>query len=218
MKTKRIFPDSYRRLAVMVAALTAFLMYAPHAQGAIVISVQSAAAAAGSTGNAIDVLLRNTGAPVTVDSFAFSIKTANPNIQFTSASFATVLAPYIFAGNSFDQNNSFALATSVGQTLSASDVADVGAGTVLATGSSFGLGRAIFDVLSTSTAGPFIVSFDQASTSLSDVGGQPIPIDSFVNGTITVTTTIPEPSSALFMLTGVSLAWMAVRYRQRLRS
>jgi hypothetical protein len=111
-----------------------------------VISVPSEPALAGSTGNSFDVTLTNTGpATVAIAGFGFQLLATNTGITFTGTSFSTV-APYIFAGVSFDQDFGFSLDTlSGGQELDASDVSDVPNVNVGA-GSTVALGSVLFDV------------------------------------------------------------------------
>jgi len=109
----------------LVGIGAAFLLGSMSAHASILISVPSEAALAGSTGNSFDVTLTNTGpATVAIAGFRFQLLTTNTDITFTGGSFSTV-APYIFAGVSFDQDFSFTLDTlSGGQELDASDVSE----------------------------------------------------------------------------------------------
>src|ERR1039458_3168068 len=98
MDRKRQSPGRVRRLVPSIAALVAALLCPMPARADIIISVQSVPAFAGSSGNVFDVTLQNTGpSAVTVGSFLFEINTADTDIFFSSASTATVLAPYIFS-------------------------------------------------------------------------------------------------------------------------
>src|SRR5215472_17937772 len=112
----------------------ALLLPAIPARAAFVFSVQTPLAATqGSTGNVFDVLLTNTGSSaVTIGSFSFGVTTTNLGISFTDATFATVLDPYIFNGDSLDMNTSNPLNTSLGSELDASDSSFSGNGVSVA--------------------------------------------------------------------------------------
>jgi hypothetical protein len=191
------------------------------ARAAVILSVQPATAAAGSSGNAFDVDLTNSGpASLTVGSFSFGIVTANFNISFTDANTSTT-DPYIFAGHSlFGPDLS---GPTSGQSLSASDLYAIpGSGFTLGAGRTVGLGHVLFDVSPSSTAGTFPVSLDVFPvTILSDPSGNSISIASLVPGEITITggMAVPEPSSLLLFLTGAMLiAGLGLRYQAAARS
>jgi hypothetical protein len=151
-----------------------------------------------------------------VASFTFEILASSTDVTFTDATTATVAAPYIFTGHSLfgpDIVNS-----SPGQTLDALDLFDTLLGsTTIGAGATFGLGRIFFNVSNAAnTPETVTVSFNTLNSSLSDANGNAIPIDTFQSGTITVSSTVPEPSAAIPLLAG--LAWIYSRRRGLRRS
>jgi hypothetical protein len=196
------------------------------ASGGVIFEIGSVFAFPGSTGNTIEVDVQNTGAAgIVIGGFNFEIS-GDSDIDFTGAGFSTS-APYIFAGDSFDQANSLALNTSTGPSLSASDASNSGNGDTLGAGQTAGLALVTFNVSSMAAPGPVTVSFstDPADTSLSDQNGDAIAIDSFVSGTIDVipNAAIPEPSGAAMLLAslialGARVAWRTHSCVQRSHS
>jgi hypothetical protein len=181
------------------------------ARAGIIISVDSVSAVAGSTNNAFDVRLTNTGAPIAIAGFKFEVMTSDADITFTGADFSSVL-PYILTGDSFDQTFAFALnLLGPGQSMDGSDVANSLSGPTIGTGSTVALGRVLFDVSPLAATGAFAVSFIDAGTSLSDGLGNSIPIDKPLQSgqiTVTGTTATPEPGSALLLsIALVGLGW-----------
>lgn len=168
----------------------------------VILGIGSVYAAPGSSGNAIEVYLLNTGgSSIVIGGFNFEIS-ADSDIVFTGAGFSTS-APYIFAGDSFDYMNSVPLGILTLSSLSANDIFDIpGGGTTLGAGDTLGLALVTFDVSPTAAAGPVTVSFSigPSDTNLSDQLGDSIPIDRFVGGTINVPAAVPEPSTAAMFL------------------
>lgn len=123
------------------------------------MTVQSVTVNAGSTGNLLDVALTNTGpSDVIVEGFSFGISTANPGINFTSAT--TALAPYIFVSDSFFGPR---IDTANGAALIVSDLDSTFLGVTVTAGSTVGLGHVLFDVDASVLGGrdfgpPWIVS------------------------------------------------------------
>jgi len=176
------------------------------ASGGVIFEIGSVFTSQGSSGT-IEVDVQNTGgASVIIGGFNFEIS-VDSDIDFTGAGFSTS-APYIFAGDSFDQANALPLNTSTGSSLSASDLSNSGNGDTLGAGQTAGLALVTFNVSPEAALGPVIVSFstDPANTNLSDQNGDAIMIDSFVSGTIDV---IPEPSAAAMLLAALVglLSW-----------
>jgi hypothetical protein len=181
-------------LYVTTVALAAMAM---PASGGVIFEIESVFASPGSAGT-IEVDVQNTGgSSIVIGGFNFEIS-GDSDIDFTGAGFSTS-APYIFAGDSFDQAFSAPLNTTTGTSLSAGDISISGNGDTLGAGQTAGLGLVTFDVLSTAALGPVTISFstDPSDTNLSDQNGDDIPIDAFVSGTIDV---IPEPSGAVMLL------------------
>ena len=201
-----------RRWLPLFAAAT-LVLSAGTSRAAVVLTLQSVTATAGSTGNTLDVTLLNTGPAITIGSFSFEINIASANIPFTDATTATVLAPYIFniGGSHSAFGPSIATNTPLapGAPLDASDnYSPFGSGQVVASGGTVGLGHVVFNVAPATAPGPYTVSFntDPAFTSLSNASGNAtFPITTFTPGVITVigATAVPEPSP--LVLAGVAL-------------
>lgn len=196
--------------------VVAFVLCAapPLARASLIIGVQNVGANSPSSADALDVTLTNTGpGSVTLGGFSFGVSVTDPAITFTSATFATVIAPYIFAGQSLFGPT---ISTSVpGQTLDASDLGVTGA--PIAAGATVGLGHVFFSVAAGDTAGPKTVTLAASpTTGLFDVAGANVAF-SGLNGTITITASssrVPEPSTILLMLTGITSLALAHRHRR----
>lgn len=199
----------------LIAAATMFVGLAV-ARADVVVTIGPAlvTAPAGSTDNAVDVLLTNDGSSaVSVDSLSFELSTSTPEIDFTNATTATALATYIFSGDSLFGPD---IATSTGQSLLASDVAVTPV--TVNPGAEVGLGHVLFDVAPGAAPGTFPVVLVPVATSFSDVSGNTIPISSLVNGEIDIPgiATVPEPSYSL-ILVGALMAVVAYKRRSRKR-
>lgn len=186
--------------------------------GDIIVTVEPVTITAGSSGS-FDIDLANTGSSSsTVGAFTFEISTTNSAISFTGADTSTVLNGYIFAEDSLFGPN--LTGPNSGQTLFTSDMpATPFSGTVIDPGMTFGLAHIFFSVDASSAAGAFAISLTgYPATSLSDPDGNSIAIDKFSNGAINITgvnTTVPEPTSLLFLLTGIPLIWVMHRLSPR---
>jgi hypothetical protein len=215
--TTRARRGPFRTAAVLLGLAT--LLSGAAARADIVLSIQSVSAAAGSTGNALDVTLMNTGQAATaaIGAFSFELIASTNNVTFTGVNISTSTAPYIFDGLGLFGAN---IGTGTGTnppTVSASDLFSViGSGTVVGAGAKVGLGRVLFDVPAGAPAGPITLTFDPIATSLSDTTF-PVPVGiaaTLGTGTITVTGTgpgVPEPSVPV--LAGLTLAiGLAARY------
>jgi hypothetical protein len=207
-----------RILGILIASCAAAFTCSP--AGATTFSIQPSAVSAspGSSGNAFDVVLTNNGpGSITVGIFAFEVSVTDADVNLTGADFSTGATAYIFAGHSFDQDNSLPLnLPSSGQTLDASDSYDIsGSGVTLTSGESLALGEVLYSVSPTAVAGPVTVSFTGTPSvsdgnNLSDPSFNAINVDTFTSGTITITT--PEPSSIFLTLAGMA-ALAALRRR-----
>ncbi len=94
------------------------------AHAGLIVSVQSVSANAGTSGNALEVDILNTGAAVDIASFSFEIAVSpTSGVTFTAADINTTLFTYIFAGNSVQGP---VINTSTGAVLDASDNAPLG--------------------------------------------------------------------------------------------
>lgn len=181
---------------------------------------------AGDVGDAFDVLLTNNGSvDLSVAGFAFEVTVADTDVTLTNADFSTTAAAYIFAGDSFDQINSFTLNTiggidSTAQTLEASDVTNDSAGVTLAPGQSLALGEVLFNVANGATPGSFGLSFTGSSSvadsnNLAGPSFDAIAVDNFYGGTIMIGS-VPEPGTALPLTGALLLGIFIIRYRRRL--
>jgi hypothetical protein len=161
-----------------------------------ILTIPAATAPAGSIGNTFDITLATTGTGL--DAFSFVITSTNPGITFTSASDATTLA-YVFSGTSLFAPN---LDTANGTTLVASDLSIP---PVALSAGNYGLAHIFFDVASTVAPGTYGIGFILAGTSLAD-GGAIVGFET-KRGSITVTSSVPEPASGLLLLGGLVAVW-----------
>jgi hypothetical protein len=200
------------------AGLVALLLLAPalRADGLDVSMAPGISANAGSTGNAFDVLLTNTGASaVTVAGFTFGIVTTDTDITFTDATTSTS-APYVFALDSFDDFFGLTLYSNSlpGQTVEASDLSYSGAGESIASGATVALGSIVFSVAPGAAPGVFAVTFeDYPVTSLADPSGNNLEFTPEA-GTITVTTPtagMPEPATGSLVLCALAFVLLIRR-------
>ena len=190
----------------IVSGICAAVLLCAPAHAGIILSIQPSTVmvSPGDIGDSFDVVLDNTGpSSVSVAQFSFEVSAASSAITLTSADFSTVL-PYIFAGDSFDVINSFALNTTSGQTLDGSDLTNDSANVTILSGHSFGLGHVLFNVAGNATAGPVAITFTGGSNSnnLSDNAENLVTIDTLTPGSIDISA-VPEP--AAFGLVGVAL-------------
>jgi PEP-CTERM motif len=203
-----------KRTLGIFTAVCAAILFGSVARASTTYSIQppTVAASPGDVGDAFDVVLTNNGpSSILVQSFAFEVSVTDADVTLTGADFSTGAFTYIFAGNSFDQNNFLPLNTTSGQTLDGSDGTSDGAGITLTSGQSLALGRVLFDISPTAATGPFTVSFTGTpavgdSNNLTGPGPSftPINVDSFSSGTITITSSsVPEPSSLWLVLGGM---------------
>lgn len=204
---QRHISTAFRMLATL-CSLT--MLAATPSRADLIVQVGSAVAAAGSSGNSIDVTLTNTGpSSVQLDAFSFGLD-VDSGITLTGAT--TAVPSYIFAGfSTFGPN----ITIDVGPPLTAGDVYDTslgGAGFVeVGAGATVGLGRVSFDV-SPLASGSYPVKLLDSFTSVAFAGND-VPIDSLVNGTIRVTpAAVPEPGSFTLATLGLG-ALIAFRAR-----
>jgi hypothetical protein len=201
-------------IIIAICAVTSIGRVA-HASTTYSIDPASISAQSGDVGDAFDVIFTNNGPnTVSVAAFSFEVSVADPDITLTGASFSTTASPYIFAGDSFDQDNSETLnfTNLVGyspQILDGSDVTNDATGISVGPGDSADLGEVQFDVASPAQTGSFAVTFTGEVSNVANANnlatpeGDGISVDSFSGGTITVGS-VPEPSSLLLGSLGMA--------------
>jgi hypothetical protein len=213
-----------RAIGIFVTICAVGLICSP-ARADVIFSIAPATISAnpGDVGDQFDVVLKNTGpGSISVAGFNFEVSVTNPDITLTGADFSTVASPYIFAGNSFDQNIPLTLNYTSGQKLDASDTSNDGSGVTLASGGSLALGDVLFSIANPAAAGPFTVSFSgglgpTGANNLSDRFGNPINVDGSFSGTISIsgTNTVPEPAIALPLAAALLIAAFFAHKRRR---
>jgi hypothetical protein len=191
------------------------------ARAALIESVQSVAAPAGSSGLTFDVTLMNTGpGSFTIGGFTFGIQASTSNITFAGVTTATTTAPYIFDGlGLFGPNIGNPPGTNP-PSITAGDLFSViGSGATLGSGQTVGLGHVSFNVPSGAPAGPITISLVPSATSLTDASFPTpniIPINTLNSGTVTVTGgVIPEPSSLLIVISGTVAGGLPILLSRR---
>ncbi len=206
-------------LSTVLAASVAAAFFCPaSANASLIVAVESAIAAPGSSGNTFDVQLTNTGpSAITVGGFSFGISTGNPSISFRDANTSTS-ETYIFDGSSLFGPD--LTGPTSGPSLSTSDVFSVAfSGSTLGTGTTVGLGRILFDVSPGAAPGVFPVTLgDFPTTSLADPAEADLAIQTLSAGQITITATaaVPEPGTLATLFGGLTLlAGCAGRRRRR---
>ena len=187
---------------------------------------------AGSSGT-LEVWLTNTG-PTSVnvgaDSFELTLS-GSGDVQFTSASTATSLQPYIYGSESLVNNQPpilqipFTYASFPNTDFIASDSWDFvdapGGYATIAGGQTVGLGLIGFSVSSTASLGAYQVGFGPGTT-LTDPTPTPLTIDNEIGGTINVgiqiASVVPElPTSIMWMFAAATgpVMWWSRRRKAR---
>lgn len=205
-----------RRFQTVAALLALAIAAAPPARADLVVSVSSAAVNAGTANDVLEVTLINTGtSAVAIGGFTFGLSVADPDIAFSEATTSTG-TPYIFAGHSLFGPG---IGSAAGQSLTASDLFDIAdSGAVVGAGGTVGLGQVVFDVGANAASGVFAVSLSAPETSLADPTSANLPIQSLVNGQISIAAqpSVPEPSPILGILALLAaLAVWPLRSRRR---
>ncbi|MBI2679719.1 MAG: PEP-CTERM sorting domain-containing protein [Candidatus Solibacter usitatus] len=217
--TGSIQDRSFRFFALLLAGIAAALLPSvPARADVLALSIQSSINVNAGDSAGFDVLLTNTSGPaVEIAAFEFEVSTFFfTDIFLTGANTSTVLAPYIFGGNSLFGPD---IATfNDGASLIASDVAAVGA-TTLGTGETVGLGHVLFSAIPTAATQSIEVDvYGFPFSSLSDLAGNDVPIAFGFVGQINVTasdvSSVPEPSSLVLLLTAAPVIWGGRRLRR----
>jgi hypothetical protein len=203
-----------RTLLTAVLVFASLLVATGPARAGLVFEVQNVTAAAGSTGDTLNVLLMNTGpSAVTIAGFSFGL-TSTSAITFTDVTDATSTNTYIFAGHS-EFGPDLDISAGPGSSIQAADNYNPpDAGFSVAANSTVGLGLVFFN-LASNASGPITVSFQPyPDSSLSDPSGNNISITTFDSGTITVPSAVPEPSSLVLLATALIGTASIVRARR----
>jgi PEP-CTERM motif len=208
-----------RRWLTLFVAAAAATLTAATGSADLIVTAQNVSVSPGSTNNTLEIDLTNTGGTaVAIGGFSFGLSVTNTDITFTSADISTA-SSYIFLGHSLFGPIISTTPPPNGQVVIASDNYDVNnSGIMLASGATVGLGRVLFDVSSVAAGGAFPVSLTNfPATSLSDFGGNDVPITALRDGSITIAG-VPEPTS--LTLFGVGILAVAARWNRkgRLRS
>ena len=161
----------------LAPALLALLLAVP-ARGEVVLTVQDVTAESGTSGNALEVLLTNTGpSAIDVAAFSFGISVATADVVFTAADTATASATYLFDGISAFGPDIRLPGQGEGQVLDASDADDTLSGVSVGAGGTFSLGRVLFRVAAGAESRDVAVALAAfPATSLSDPDLSDIPI------------------------------------------
>jgi hypothetical protein len=179
----------------------------------ILITAPDVTASPGSSGS-FDILLTNTGTNgVGIGAFSFDISTATQAVDFTGASVFTTAAPYVYAGNSFDEMNGFPLATKTGQELTASDTPNNAVQTILNGGMTLSLGKVFYTISPSPAFTSVDIVFSSTGTSLADYLGNPVPATT-VNGDITLAP-VPEPSQSILLFVSLGILALFVIFKAR---
>jgi hypothetical protein len=185
-------------------AVGVVVLLTPVARAGLVFSVNDVTAAAGSLGNTtLEVSLTNTGPVATPRIAAFQFQLTVPGaagVTFTDADIQTANHAYIFGTNSLAPPLSFD--TFPNTAFTASDVYAIpNDGVTLDAGQSVGLGRVTFDVAASAGGVVPVLLVENFTDSLLDPAGAPIADTyGFVDGSVTVVTSTPEPSSVVLGL------------------
>lgn len=200
----------------LMLILAAAAALAPTASAAVIFSIVPITPIAhpGDTGDALEVLLTNTGpSAISVASFTFGVTTkpVDSDITFTSADFSTS-DTYIFFGNSFDQSVPTSLNVTSGTSLTASDTTADATAVTINSGGSFALGRVLYNVALSAAPGSFTADFttNPGDNSLADASEANVPIDNLVSQTIPIQQVVPEPGTPLLVM-GAMLVLAALR-------
>ena len=207
-------------LTMLVAGVAAAFLWPASANASLIVAVQSTTAAPGSSGNAFDVQLTNTGpSAITVGGFSFGILTGNPSISFRDANTSTS-APYIFDGMSLFGPD--LTGPTSGPSLSTSDVFLVPlSGSTVGSGTTVGLGHILFDVSPGAAPGGFPVTLmGFPTTSLADPAATNLAIQTLSGGQITITGTAatPEPGTFATLFGGLAFLTSCALRRRRSRT
>jgi hypothetical protein len=209
-----------RRYSILpVFALALAALSARSASADLVVTAGSVTVAPGSTGDSIEVTVKNTGSTgVNIGGFAFGLDVSNSNLTFTDVTTSTTTAPYIFDSHSLFGPSIIITPPPPPLAVDASDnYSTANSGITLAAGATAGLGHVVFNVAPGAANAVVPVVLDSFATSFADFGGSPVtvPID-LTNGSITIGTAVPEPASVVLLGLGVFGIRGARVFRRRL--
>jgi hypothetical protein len=139
------------------------------------------------------------------------VEPVQPDISFTDVTTDTIIAPYLFLGNSAFGPD---IATDPpGTIMTASDEASSmfnlpATGVSLDAGATAGTGHVFFLIsLSASPGRSWAILLDPMVTSFSDPAGNSIPIEGLNFGSICSVGEVPEPSSLILICAALPLIW-----------
>ena len=170
----------------------------------------------GSAGNSFDILLTNTSGPnVFIGAFTFEVEASSPDVTFIDATISTSAAPYIFGGNSTIGPD--ILGSTTGQDLTAFDLYSGAGNVTIASGATVSLGDVTFDVSYGAPTEMVPLTLVDAGTSLASADGTAVPIASFSDALLDISTVcVPEPrSSGLFAIASAFLIAMGCRLARK---
>jgi len=207
MKVEASYRRSRLAATLIPVVLVSLLSNVPLPASTLTVSLSAlGSVAAGSTGNNFDVLLTNTSGPaVSVGGFFFEVMAASPDVTFTDATTATATS-YIFTGSSLFGPD--IMTTNTGQDLDASDLGNA----TLASGATLALGHVLFNVSPTASTEIVDLTFGAyPATSLADVSGVNLPINTLSGGQIQImgaASTVPEPSTLALLVIATFFVWI----------
>jgi len=153
---------------------------------------------------------------VQLSAFNFVIQTSSSDITLKQATTATLLSPYVFAGNSLF--GPIISTLTPGLHMDGSDVPANFMAQTIAPQVTFGLGEVSFDVAPGAPAEILQIMFNATDTSAQDQNFTDIPL-TFVNGEITIRSATPLPATLPLFATGLgALGLLGWRRRRKVRA
>jgi hypothetical protein len=211
------------RASLFALALAALLLSCgPTAVRAdLSVTVQSSSAPVGGVGS-FDVDLGNIGGMTSYNVSGFSVElsvSAGSGVSFTDANVSTTTAPYIFGTLQTPPLVSMTFPFPNTDFIASDSSATAPFFTTLMPGETFGLEHVSYSVAPGAALGPVTVSLVGlgTTTQILDLNGNLLPFTP-ANGTITITTAVPEPSSLRLWSSALFVASMTMLARRGLTS